>query len=90
MLWGRFVLPSLNRSYYNRVLTSWDVTLWLHRALSDKWSLVYERAELTDGTLFFPDRLSREFLDDAKRTMGSYFYANQYLNEVIPDRKSVA
>ena len=50
-----------------------------------KWSLVYEKAIRDDGTLLFPERLTKEFLDSARRTMGSYLFANQYQNEVIPD-----
>jgi len=49
-----------------------------------KWSVVYKRAYEPDGTLFFPQKLSQEFLDSAKRTMGSYLFANQYLNQIIP------
>lgn len=49
-----------------------------------KWSVVYEKAIRPDGSLFFPQKLSREFLDNAKKTMGSYLFANQYLNEIIP------
>lgn len=51
---------------------------------SDKWSVVYEKAIRDDGSLFFPERLSHEFLEGAKRTMGSYLWANQYQNEIIP------
>lgn len=50
-----------------------------------RWSLVYEKAVREDGTLLFPERLTRAFLDSARRTMGSYLFANQYQNEVIPD-----
>lgn len=39
---------------------------------------------MDDGSLLFPERLTREFLDQARRTMGSYLYANQYQNEIIP------
>ncbi len=49
------------------------------------WSVCYERATKDDGTLLFPERLTQEFLDQAKRTMGSYIYANQYQNEIIPE-----
>lgn len=50
-----------------------------------KWSLVYEKAIKEDGSLLFPERLTKEFLEYARRTMGSYLFANQYQNEVIPD-----
>jgi hypothetical protein len=35
--------------------------------------------------LFFPERLTHEFLDEAKRHMGTQFFANQYLNKVMDD-----
>lgn len=50
-----------------------------------KWSVVYERAIREDGSLFFPEKLSKEFLDGARKTMGSYLFANQYLNIIIPE-----
>ena len=48
------------------------------------WSIVYEQAIREDGSLFFPERLNHEFLDRAKKTLGSMLFANQYLNEVFP------
>jgi predicted phage terminase large subunit-like protein len=48
------------------------------------WNVVYKRAYNPDGSLFFPEKLTHEFLNDAKRAMGSYKFANQYLNEVVP------
>lgn len=50
-----------------------------------KWSVIYEKSIREDGTLFFPQKLSKEFLDSAKKTMGSYIFANQYQNEIIPE-----
>ena len=50
-----------------------------------KWSLVYEKAIRSDGSLLFPERLTQAFLESQRRTMGSYLFANQYQNEVIPD-----
>lgn len=52
-----------------------------------KWSVVYKKAYNDDGSLFFPEKLTQEFLESAKRTMGSYIFANQYLNEIIPLEK---
>jgi predicted phage terminase large subunit-like protein len=49
-----------------------------------RWDVVYEKAIREDGSLFFPQKLTKEFLDGARRTMGSYLFANQYMNEVIP------
>lgn len=50
-----------------------------------EWSLVYEKAIREDGSLFFPERLTHEFLQETRKTMGSYLFANQYQNEIIPD-----
>lgn len=49
-----------------------------------KWEVVYKKAYNEDGSLFFPEKLSQEFLEGARKTMGSYLFANQYLNEIIP------
>lgn len=43
------------------------------------WNVVYRGAYNKDGSLFFPEKLSQDFLESAKRTMGSYIFANQYL-----------
>jgi predicted phage terminase large subunit-like protein len=48
------------------------------------WSVVYKKCYNPDGSLFFPEKLSKEFLESAKKTMGSVLFANQYLNEVFP------
>jgi len=50
-----------------------------------EWSVVYKRAINADGSLLFPERLTESFLTKARKTMGSYLFANQYMNEVIPD-----
>lgn len=49
------------------------------------WEMVYRGAILPDGDLFFPERLSKEFLDQARKHMGSRFWSNQYMNIVIDD-----
>ncbi len=48
------------------------------------WSLVYKKAENPDGSLLFPERLTKQFLEEKRRVLGSYIYANQYQNEIIP------
>lgn len=48
------------------------------------WKTVIRRAYNDDGSLFFPEKLTQEFLESAKRAMGSYWFSNQYLNEIIP------
>lgn len=48
------------------------------------YSVVYEKAIRSDGTFLFPNRLSKSFLDEQRKTLGPYIYANQYMNEIIP------
>ena len=50
-----------------------------------KWQVVIERAIREDGSLFFPEKLTAEFLMNVRKAQGSYIYANQYLNQIIPD-----
>lgn len=54
-----------------------------------KWAVVYEKAIRDDGSLFFPKKLTHEFLEDARRVMGSFIFANQYLNEIVPSDRQV-
>lgn len=54
-----------------------------------KWSVVYKKAISEDGELFFPQRLTHEFLETQKRVQGSYIFANQYQNEIIPEGDQV-
>jgi predicted phage terminase large subunit-like protein len=49
-----------------------------------QWDIVYEKAIRDDGSLLFPERLTKEFLEQARRTQGSYIFSHQYLNQVIP------
>ncbi len=53
------------------------------------WSVVYKKAYNEDGSLFFPEKLSAEFLEQTRKTQGSYLFANQYLNEVFPTDEQV-
>lgn len=50
-----------------------------------KWSIVYEGAYRDDGSLYFPEKISKEFLEQTRRTQGVYIFSNQYLNKTIPD-----
>ena len=49
-----------------------------------KWAGVYDRAIRDDGSLLFPQKLSREFLESQRKAQGSYIFAFQYQNEIIP------
>jgi len=50
-----------------------------------KWNVVYEGAYRDDGSLFFPEKLTKDVLESYRKTMGLYKFTNQYLNQVIPD-----
>jgi len=50
----------------------------------EKWSVAYDRAIRDDGSLLFPSKLSAEYLTRQRKTQGSYIFAHQYLNEIIP------
>jgi predicted phage terminase large subunit-like protein len=48
------------------------------------WEYIIRRARNDDGTLYFPEKLTDEFLKNARKTMGPYAYENQYNNNIIP------
>lgn len=48
------------------------------------YSVVYEKAVRNDGSLLFPNRLTQGFLDEQRKVLGPYIFANQYMNEIIP------
>lgn len=50
----------------------------------ESWTIVYDKAIRDDGSLFFPEKLSKEFLDQQRKLQGSYIFTNQYQNEIIP------
>lgn len=50
----------------------------------EKYSVAYDRAVREDGSLLFPQKLSHEYLKRQRKAQGSYIYAHQYLNEIIP------
>lgn len=49
-----------------------------------EWGVFYTGAIREDGSLFFPERLSTQYLESQRRILGSYIFSNQYLNEIIP------
>ena len=50
----------------------------------EEWACAYDRAIRDDGSLLFPAKLSKEFLDRQRKIQGSYIFAHQYNNEIIP------
>lgn len=49
-----------------------------------EWSVVYDKAVRDDGQLLFPERLTKEYLLGQRKIQGSYIFAHQYQNEIIP------
>lgn len=58
----------------------------LHKTTDEgeKWAVCYDRAIRDDGSLLFPEKLSKEFLASQRKSQGSYIFAHQYLNQIIP------
>lgn len=50
-----------------------------------EWDVYYQKAILDNGEAFFPEKLPLEALDTIRRTQGSYMFANQYMNQIIPE-----
>lgn len=50
----------------------------------DKYVVVYDKSIRDDGSLLFPERLTTQFLESQRKTQGSYIFAHQYQNEIIP------
>lgn len=51
---------------------------------NEMWSVSYDTAIRKDGTLKAPNILSKDFLARQRRIQGSYIFAHQYLNQIIP------
>lgn len=49
------------------------------------WKKLIRGAYLEDGSLYFPARLTGEFLERAKRRLGSKKFASQYLNQPVSE-----
>ena len=47
------------------------------------------KAILDDGSLLFPERLTRDFLESQRAAQGSYIFSCQYLNSPIDDKDAV-
>ncbi len=50
----------------------------------EQWICAYDAAVRPDGSLLFPNRLTKEYLARQRKIQGSYIYAHQYLNQIIP------
>lgn len=50
-----------------------------------EWDVYYQKAILDNGEPFFPEKLPLVALETIRRTQGSYMFANQYMNQIIPE-----
>lgn len=50
---------------------------------NDQFKILIEKAIKEDGSLYFPQRLSYEYLEDKKKKQGNYIFSCQYLNEPV-------
>jgi predicted phage terminase large subunit-like protein len=57
--------------------------------LKKRYRIKIEKAIRDDGSLLWPERLSREFLADQKLEQGPYIFSCQYLNEPVDDDSAV-
>ena len=53
------------------------------------WMVLKQSAINEDGSLFFPNRLTREFLDSQRRAQGAYLFSVLYLNEPSANEDAV-
>lgn len=71
--------------------TRWDYSD-LYQFLIDfqasRFNILHKSAYNKDGTLFFPERLTEQFLTDQKESQGSYVFSCQYLNEPVSDENA--
>lgn len=57
--------------------------------MHDQFDIYIKKAIDDNGKLFFPERLSLEFLENVKKIQGSYLFSNQYLNTPISPEDQV-
>lgn len=62
-----------------------DMYQYLLDAERDRFNILVRSAIDEDDNLFFPEILTREFLDKQKKSQGSYIFSCQYLNSPVDD-----
>lgn len=71
--------------------TRWDYSDLYQHILDNRrenFNILIRRAIKEDGSLFFPERLTKEFLEEVKQTQGSRIFSAQYLNEPVDDESA--
>lgn len=71
--------------------TRWhDRDLYQHILDHEKdFQIIIKKAIQDDGSLFFPERLSKRYLARKRASQGSHLYSMQYQNEVVDDETAV-
>jgi len=67
--------------------TRWDfgdLYGYLINEHSKFFDILVRRAIKADGSLLYPERLGREFLEEQKVSQGAYMFSCQYFNEPVP------
>lgn len=59
------------------------------KGFKKQYHIKIERAIREDGTYLWPERLSKEFLEDQKLDQGPYIFSCQYQNEPVDDDSAV-
>lgn len=54
-----------------------------------RFNIIIRRAYNPDGSLFFPERLTEKFLEETKKSQGSYIFSCQYMNNPIDAETAV-
>lgn len=71
--------------------TRWDYNDIYQHILdneSHRFNILVRRARNEDGSLFFPERLTEEFLENTRRSQGSYLFSCQYMNEPVDNENA--
>lgn len=53
-----------------------------------RFNVLVRKAIKDDGSLLFPERLTKEFLDNTKKSQGSYIFSCQYQNEPVDNESA--
>lgn len=68
--------------------TRWDFQDAYNYVLTKQrssYNIILRKAIEDDGSLLFPERLTKEFLAEQRRDQGSYIYSCQYMNNPVDD-----
>ncbi len=71
--------------------TRWDYNDVYQHILdneSENFNIMIRKAHNPDGSLFFPERLTEQFLQKTRKTQGSYLFSCQYENEPVDNESA--